>query len=186
MRPILLCVAFVGALISPAFAHTGAGETNSFISGIAHPLNGTDHILAMVALGLWAVLAGGRAIWIWPNVGGLCSSDVGHADAPRGSGHLVVDHHSGAVDRARGQGPGLAGRNGRGTFRLLSWPRPRDRGRSGESCSLCRGFCSGDRRSAFSRHRAWAFRRRLDRQGRLTCHGRTCSIGRTNFDLKLT
>jgi urease accessory protein len=51
MRPILLCVALVGALISPAFAHTGAGETNSFISGIAHPLNGTDHILAMVALG---------------------------------------------------------------------------------------------------------------------------------------
>ena len=38
----------------------------SFASGIAHPLHGADHILAMTAVGVWAVLAGGRAIWIWP------------------------------------------------------------------------------------------------------------------------
>jgi urease accessory protein len=59
-------VALTGALVSQALAHTGVGQVSSFSSGITHPLNGADHILAMVALGLWAVLAGGRAIWIWP------------------------------------------------------------------------------------------------------------------------
>ena len=41
-------------------------QIDSFLSGIAHPLSGADHGLAMTAVGLWAVLAGGRAIWIWP------------------------------------------------------------------------------------------------------------------------
>ena len=66
MRLILICVALTGALVSPALAHTGVGQTNSFASGIAHPLSGADHILAMVAVGLWGVLRGGRAIWSWP------------------------------------------------------------------------------------------------------------------------
>jgi urease accessory protein len=66
MRLSLICVALTGALVAPALAHTGAEQTNSFAAGIAHPLNGADHILAMVAVGLWAVLAGGRAIWVWP------------------------------------------------------------------------------------------------------------------------
>jgi urease accessory protein len=66
MRVIFICMAFTGALVSPALAHTGVEQTNSFASGIAHPLNGADHILAMVAVGLWGVLAGGRAIWAWP------------------------------------------------------------------------------------------------------------------------
>src|SRR5262245_13833158 len=65
-RSNLLAVALTGALLSPALAHTGVAEVGSFTSGIAHPLDGTDHILAMVAIGMWAVLAGGRAIWIWP------------------------------------------------------------------------------------------------------------------------
>jgi urease accessory protein len=66
MRLILICIALTGALVSPALAHTGVGQTDSFASGIAHPLSGLDHILDMVAVGLWAVLAGGRAIWVWP------------------------------------------------------------------------------------------------------------------------
>jgi len=66
MRLILTCLALTGALVSPAFAHTGLGQTNSFAVGIAHPLHGADHVLAMVAVGLWAVLTGGRAIWLWP------------------------------------------------------------------------------------------------------------------------
>src|SRR5262245_21960348 len=41
-------------------------QIDSFLSGFAHPLSGTDHILVMTAVGLWAVIAGGRAIWIWP------------------------------------------------------------------------------------------------------------------------
>jgi urease accessory protein len=66
MRVIFICMAFTGALVSPTLAHTGVEQTNSFASGIAHPLNGADHILAMVTVGLWGVLAGGRAIWVWP------------------------------------------------------------------------------------------------------------------------
>jgi urease accessory protein len=66
MRLILLCMALTGSFVSPALAHSGVGQANSFASGIAHPLGGADHILAMVAVGLWGVLAGGRAIWVWP------------------------------------------------------------------------------------------------------------------------
>src|ERR1700758_1159691 len=66
MRLILICIALIGALVSPALAHTGVGQTDSFASCIAHPLHGADHVLAMLAVGLWAVLAGGRAIWVWP------------------------------------------------------------------------------------------------------------------------
>ena len=66
MRLILICIALTGALVSPALALTGVGQTNSFAAGIAHPLHGADHILAMLAVGLWGVLASGRAIWIWP------------------------------------------------------------------------------------------------------------------------
>jgi urease accessory protein len=67
MRLILICwMALAGAIVSPALAHTGVGQPNSFACGIAHPLNGTDHILAMVTVGLWGVVAGGPAIWIWP------------------------------------------------------------------------------------------------------------------------
>src|SRR4029077_2610731 len=66
MRLILICIALSGALVSPALAHTGVDQANSFTSGIVHPLSGLDHIVAMLAVGLWAVLAGGRAIWVWP------------------------------------------------------------------------------------------------------------------------
>jgi urease accessory protein len=64
LRSNLIGLALTGAVVSPAMAHPGV-EINSFASGIAHPLNGIDHILAMIAVGLWAVLADGRAIWIW-------------------------------------------------------------------------------------------------------------------------
>jgi urease accessory protein len=41
-------------------------NTSDFVAGLAHPLSGADHILAMVAIGLWGVVAGGRALWAWP------------------------------------------------------------------------------------------------------------------------
>jgi urease accessory protein len=49
-----------------ALAHTGAEHAVSFASGLAHPFTGLDHMLAMVAVGLWAGLNGGRALWAWP------------------------------------------------------------------------------------------------------------------------
>lgn len=39
-----------------------------FIEGLAHPVSGADHIIAMVAIGLWGAVAGGRAVWAWPLV----------------------------------------------------------------------------------------------------------------------
>jgi urease accessory protein len=64
LRSNLIGAALTGALVSPALAHTGVGQVNSFASGIAHPLSGTDHILAMIVVGIWAVLNGfGR----WPS-----------------------------------------------------------------------------------------------------------------------
>jgi len=42
------------------------GSTASFAAGVSHPLTGIDHIAVMTAVGLWAALKGGRALWIWP------------------------------------------------------------------------------------------------------------------------
>src|SRR5262249_29263696 len=37
-----------------------------FAAGVAHPLTGADHFAVMIAVGLWAALKGGRALWVWP------------------------------------------------------------------------------------------------------------------------
>jgi urease accessory protein len=65
MRAALVSAATL-ALMSPAAAHTGIGHIDGFLAGFAHPLMGLDHVLAMVAVGLWAGLIGGRAMWAWP------------------------------------------------------------------------------------------------------------------------
>ncbi|MDP3897030.1 MAG: HupE/UreJ family protein [Mesorhizobium sp.] len=56
--------------VAPAFAHLNPAEHGSFAAGISHPLFGTDHILAMVAVGLWAALLANagdrRALWLVP------------------------------------------------------------------------------------------------------------------------
>jgi len=39
---------------------------SDFVAGLAHPISGADHILAMLAIGMWGVIAGGRALWVWP------------------------------------------------------------------------------------------------------------------------
>jgi urease accessory protein len=49
-----------------ASAHTGSHTVTGFVSGLAHPLLGLDHVLAMVAIGLWAAQQGGRALWAVP------------------------------------------------------------------------------------------------------------------------
>lgn len=62
----VVAVLLAGAAAAPAFAHLGPGEYGSFASGFTHPLFGLDHVLAMVAVGLWAALIGGRALWALP------------------------------------------------------------------------------------------------------------------------
>lgn len=65
IRTALVLTSTLG-LISPALAHTGHGHVDGFVAGFIHPLFGLDHVLAMLAVGLWAGLIGGRAMWAWP------------------------------------------------------------------------------------------------------------------------
>jgi urease accessory protein len=51
---------------TPAFAHVGVGATSGFAAGFEHPFSGLDHLTVMIAVGLWAALKGGRALWVWP------------------------------------------------------------------------------------------------------------------------
>jgi hypothetical protein len=49
-------------------AHTGEGINTGFASGFWHPILGWDHVVAMVAVGLWGAFLGAPAIWILPVV----------------------------------------------------------------------------------------------------------------------
>ncbi len=62
----LVAIAALTLTASPALAHTGIGAHGSFMAGLAHPISGLDHVLAMVAVGLWAAQTGGKALWAWP------------------------------------------------------------------------------------------------------------------------
>ncbi len=53
-------------LNSAASAHVGDHSHMSFAEGLRHPLMGLDHVLAMVAVGLWASQLGPRALWLLP------------------------------------------------------------------------------------------------------------------------
>jgi urease accessory protein len=54
------------ALPAAALAHTGHMEPGGFLHGFEHPLGGLDHLLAMVAVGLWAAQSGGRSLLALP------------------------------------------------------------------------------------------------------------------------
>jgi urease accessory protein len=56
----------LAALPTVASAHIVQGEAVGFLSGFAHPISGLDHIVAMVAVGLWGAQLGRPAIWALP------------------------------------------------------------------------------------------------------------------------
>jgi urease accessory protein len=58
------CFALFSAL--PASAHVMDGPLGGFGSGFGHPLAGFDHLLAMLAVGLWGAQMGGRSVWTLP------------------------------------------------------------------------------------------------------------------------
>ena len=60
-----LALAFA-ALPTAAFAHAQVGSATGFLTGFMHPLTGLDHIIAMVAVGLWGAQLGAPAIWMLP------------------------------------------------------------------------------------------------------------------------
>jgi urease accessory protein len=53
-------------LPTAALAHPGHLGGSPFLQGLGHPVGGLDHVLAMVAVGLWAAVTGGRALWAMP------------------------------------------------------------------------------------------------------------------------
>lgn len=62
----LLPFLVAGCIVNPAFAHTGVGDTAGLLHGFLHPIRGVDHVLAMIAVGLFAALLRGRALWLVP------------------------------------------------------------------------------------------------------------------------
>lgn len=69
-RRILFPAAVLGVAVLPsmAYAHTEAGAVGGLLSGFLHPLTGLDHVVAMVAVGLWGAFLGKPAIWLLPVV----------------------------------------------------------------------------------------------------------------------
>lgn len=62
-----LLPALLAILALPALAHVGQGSiSGGFLSGLAHPVFGPDHVIAMVAVGLWGAQLGQPAIWVLP------------------------------------------------------------------------------------------------------------------------
>jgi urease accessory protein len=73
MRVLTIAIRFafaailLGLAIAPGLAHSGSAS-GGFIGGFAHPLFGPDHVVAMVAVGLWGAFLGAPAIWLLPIV----------------------------------------------------------------------------------------------------------------------
>ena len=51
---------------SSAQAHVEQGQAAGFVTGLEHPWSGLDHVLAMIAVGLWGAQLGNPAIWVLP------------------------------------------------------------------------------------------------------------------------
>jgi urease accessory protein len=65
---VLIAFSFVW-LLGPALAlgHVGQGDIQGgLIAGLAHPIFGLDHVIAMVAVGMWGAQLGAPAIWLLP------------------------------------------------------------------------------------------------------------------------
>lgn len=63
-------IALVGLCLwaAPVFAHEDASLAGGFVAGVFHPLSGPDHLLAMVAVGLWGAFLGRPLIVLLPVV----------------------------------------------------------------------------------------------------------------------
>ena len=71
MSARLAASATVGVLVmlvsAPmAFAHAQPGAAAGLLTGLAHPVSGLDHVLAMLAVGLWGAQLGAPALWMLP------------------------------------------------------------------------------------------------------------------------
>lgn len=77
-RSVLAVAAVAITLTSPAFAHE-ASRLGGLEAGLLHPITGLDHVVAMVAVGLWGGILGRPAIWLLPVVFPLAMALAGAA-----------------------------------------------------------------------------------------------------------
>jgi urease accessory protein len=66
IRRLCLSTAVFAAMAAPAFAHINPAEHGSLMAGLSHPFAGADHLLVMLAVGLWAQQIGGIARFVVP------------------------------------------------------------------------------------------------------------------------
>jgi urease accessory protein len=59
-------VAAVAVLPSIARAHAQEGIAGGFLTGFRHPISGSDHVLAMISVGVWGAQLGAPAMWLLP------------------------------------------------------------------------------------------------------------------------
>ena len=67
-QTLMTALVIVFSMTSPVLAHTGEGLSGGFVSGLTHPIFGWDHVVAMIAVGLWGAILGNPAIWVLPIV----------------------------------------------------------------------------------------------------------------------
>ena len=66
-RSTMLLMLLVTMLPRIAFAHVGQGDiSGGFVAGFKHPISGLDHVVAMIAVGIWGAQLGAPAIWVLP------------------------------------------------------------------------------------------------------------------------
>jgi urease accessory protein len=66
VRHALLATSLILAASVRAEAHVQQGQAAGFITGLRHPISGLDHVLAMIAVGLWGAQLGAPAVWMLP------------------------------------------------------------------------------------------------------------------------
>jgi len=68
MNSIAWLLVLAGSLLfTPSVhAHVQQGQAVSLATGLAHPWSGLDHVLAMIAVGLWGAQLGNPALWLLP------------------------------------------------------------------------------------------------------------------------
>ena len=150
----LVAVATAG-FSSAALAHVGDHSHMGFTEGLLHPFSGLDHVLAMVAVGLWASQLGGRALWLLPLTFPVVMAVGRGAGLRRRGAALGRDRHRGSV-LVLGAAVALALRPSlavslpligavRAAARLQPWRRT-----AGErlGADLCGGLHRGDARAA--------------------------------------
>jgi len=65
-REVLMTIALVLGTAPSAFAHPQQSQGQGFLTGVSHPVSGLDHVLAMIAVGVWGAQLGQPAIWLLP------------------------------------------------------------------------------------------------------------------------